>query len=162
MCGYTDGVQKTISERSMDKGLDYSFITTVKDVKDPIEIGDAITDELGEVLDLDGVKSLIEDGYVDTDDGQEIELEDNGDLGYRESWYDVVEGLSEGGLIYYVDSDKETVLGARMGAAGEHIGQVSVWVDTYNQTVSGWGETLPLSKDDCDEINEVLQEIYGD
>jgi len=158
MRGYTDGIQKTLSTRSMTKGLDYNFIKTLDDATDPIEVGDAITDELGEVIDFAGVKELIAEGYYTLDDGQELEI-DGDELGYREDWVDVINGLSEGGIYLICDTDKE-VLGARMGAAGEHIGQVSVWVDTFNQTVSGWGDTLPLSDSDCDAINETLNEMY--
>ena len=163
MRGYTDGVQKTISEKSLGKGLNYEKLGNVKDATDEIEIGDLVNDELGDVADLNDIKNLIADGYASLDDGTELELdEENKEVGYRQDWYCVVEDLSEGGLQYIIADDKETVLGARMGVAGEHMGQVSVWLDTYKQQVSGWGETLPVSSEDCDEINEVLQEIFGD
>jgi uncharacterized protein YcgL (UPF0745 family) len=164
MSGYTDGVQKTISEKSMNKGLDYTAIGKV----DPNN-GDSIVDALNNYFttELDGedmaqvVKSLQDDGYYSLEspeDVQELEL-DGDELGYREDWYEVVNSLSEGGIYLICDTDKE-VLGARMGAAGEHIGSVSVWVDTFNKTVTGWGETLPLSDNDCEEINDTLNEMY--
>lgn len=164
MRGYTDGVQKTISEKSMDKGLDYTAIGKV----DPNN-GDSIVDALNDYFttELDGedmaqvVKSLQDDGYYSLEypeDVQELEL-DGDELGYREDWYNVIEGLSEGGLLFITDTEKN-ILGARMGAAGEHMGSVSVWVDTFNKTVTGWGETLPLSSSDCEEINDTLNEMY--
>ena len=164
MSGYTDGVQKTISEKSMNKGLDYTAIGKV----DP-KNGDSIVDALNNYFttELDGedmaqvVKSLQDDGYYSLEypeDVQELEL-DGDELGYREDWYEVVNSLSEGDIYLICDTDKE-VLGARMGAAGEHIGSVSVWVDTFNKTVTGWGETLPLSDSDCEEINDALNEMY--
>lgn len=164
MSGYTDGVQKTISEKSMNKGLDYTAIGKV----DPNN-GDSIIDALNDYFttELDGedmaqvVNSLQDDGYYSLEspeDVQELEL-DGDELGYREDWYSVVGSLSEGGIYLICDTDKE-VLGARMGAAGEHIGSVSVWVDTFNKTVTGWGETLPLSDNDCEEINDTLNEMY--
>ena len=164
MSGYTDGVQKTISEKSLSKGLDYTAIGKV----DPNN-GDSIVDALNDYFttELDGedmaqvVKSLQDDGYYSLEspeDVQELEL-DGDELGYREDWYEVVDGLSEGGIYLICDTDKE-ILGARMGAAGEHIGSVSVWVDTFNKTVTGWGETLSLSDSDCEEINDTLNEMY--
>ena len=164
MRGYTDGVQKTISEKSLNKGLDYTAIGKV----DPNN-GDSIVDALNDYFttELDGedmahvVDSLQDDGYYTLEypeDAQELEL-DGDELGYREDWYEVVNSLSEGGIYLICDTDKE-VLGARMGAAGEHMGQVSVWVDTFNHTVTGWGETLPLSSSDCEEINDTLNEMY--
>lgn len=164
MRGYTDGVQKTISEKSMNKGLDYTAIGKV----DPNN-GDSIVDALNDYFttELDGedmaqvVRSLQDDGYYTLeypDDIQELEL-DGDDLGYREDWYSVFGSLAEGGVYLICDTDKE-VLGARMGVAGEHMGSVSVWVDTFNKTVTGWGETLPLSNNDCEEINEILNDTY--
>ena len=164
MRGYTDGVQKMISEKSMNKGLDYTAIGKV----DPNN-GDSIVDALNNYFttELDGedmaqvVKSLQDDGYYSLEspeDVQELEL-DGDELGYREDWYEVVDGLSDGGIYLICDTDKE-VLGARMGAAGEHMGSVSVWVDTLNKTVTGWGETLPISDSDCEEINDTLNEMY--
>ena len=164
MRGYTDGVQKTISEKSMDKGLDYTAIGKV-DPNNGDSIIDALNDYFTTELDDEDmakvVKSLQDDGYYTLeypDDVQELEL-DGDDLGYREDWYSVVGSLSEGGIYLIRDTDKE-VLGARMGVAGEHMGSVSVWVDTFNQTVTGWGETLPLSDSDCEEINEILNDTY--
>lgn len=162
MRGYTDGVQKTISEKSMNKGLQFDPIEFDGDATDPIALYDAITDELGEVIDLDGVKQLMKDGYFQLDDGGEIELDADDEVGSLwlcNDWYTVIDGLSEGGIYLICDTDKE-ILGARMGAAGEHIGSVSVWVDTFNNTVTGWGETLPLSDSDCEEINDALNEMY--
>ena len=164
MSGYTDGVQKTISEKSMNKGLDYTAIGKVGPNN-----GDSIVDALNNYFttELDGedmaqvVKSLQDDGYYSLEYpgyAQELEL-DGDELGYREDWYEVVNSLSEGGIYIICDTDKE-ILGARMGAAGEHIGSVSVWVDTFNKTVTGWGETLSLSDSDCEEINDTLNEMY--
>jgi hypothetical protein len=91
MSGYTDGVQKTISEKSMNKGLDYTAIGKV----DPNN-GDSIIDSLNNYFttELDGedmaqvVRSLQDDGYYTLeypDDVQELELAGD-DLGYREDW----------------------------------------------------------------------------
>ena len=94
------------------------------------------------------------------DDGGAIETDDDGNIYRVNDWADVINELSEGGMVFITDTSKE-ILGARMNAAGEHIGDVSVVVDTYTRTVIGHGKTLPLSDDDCNAINDFLNDVYA-
>jgi len=165
MRGYTDGLQKELAKQSNDKGLDYTDIAVVDK-----EDGDAIVDALTNHFDnydstLEGedvalvVRSLQDDGYYSLDDGGELELDDNGRLGYREDCYIVIDNLAQGGFLLHCDTNKE-VRGARIGVAGEHVGMVNIWIDTYKGVVEGWGDTLKLSDYDCDSINEALEDMY--
>ena len=71
-----------------------------------------------------------------------------------------INGNSMGGLYYIFDSNRELV-GVRMGVAGEHLGSVSVWLDTFNGTVSGLEGTFNISLEDCDKINEYCEELFN-
>ena len=158
MRGYTEGVQKTISENSLNGGLNWTLI------KDNVTSKTGILTILNNYFEEgtyteDDITELMNDGYLE-DAGEGSATYFDGKLGYEESWYDVFDNLSEGGLLYTKDgetwtSDPEDAEGMRLGAAGEHLGSVSVWIDTYHNTVGGWGEVLPISVEDAQELNEV-------
>ena len=158
MRGYTDGVQKDISENSLNGGLNW---TLIKDnVTSKTDILTTLNNYFGEgTYTEDDVTELMNDGYLEDAEEGEVTYFD-GKLGYEESWYDVFDKLSEGGLLYTKDGETwtrnpEDAEGMRLGAAGEHLGSVSVWIDTYHNTVEGWGEVLPISVEDAQELNEV-------
>lgn len=171
MRGYTDGLQRSLSEKSLGRGLAWESYELDKEVTgralcelalDTIEND---VEELGrdrETL-LDHLESnnyLVNGDDFESDSYDEFDLDtDTNTLWACTGIWELIDNLSEGGLVLITDTDKD-VLGARFNVAGEHIGSVSVVLDTYAGTVSGWGETLPISDSDCADINEHLADIY--
>lgn len=160
MAGYTDGVAQNLSEKSMNQGLNVEFVGDVEsDFSNLEELLEPYVD-----LDNDQLKELKEtkETYIDSDDGLTAYIdEDTMKLYIEHNWYGVFYDLSEGGLLFITDTDKN-ILGVKLGAAGEHIGQVSVWVDTYKGVITQGGKEYPLSKNDRDELNEIADTIYND
>ena len=159
MAGYTDGVAKRLSEQSMDQGLNIEFVGDVKeDFSNLEELLESYVD-----LDNDQLKELKEtkETYLDNDGLTAYIDEDTMKMYIEHNWYDVFEDLSEGGLLFITDMDKNA-LGVKLGAAGEHIGQVSVWVDTYKGVITQGGKDYPLSENDRQELNEIADMIYND
>lgn len=160
MDGYTDGVAQNLSEQSMNQGLNIEFVGDVKsDFSNLKELLDYYVN-----IDEDQLQELKEKYIIYLDDYDEYTIyidEDDMKLYIEHSWYDVFNDLSEGGLLFITDRDKN-ILGVKLGAAGEHIGQVSVWVDTYKGVITQGGKEYPLSKNDRDELNEIADMLYND
>lgn len=161
MAGYTDGVETRISEQSMTMGLNRELLDFDSGLLTyPEGLLDALQNDEDISVDADDVDTLLSEGVVYLDDGGAIETDDDGNIYRVNNWADVINELSEGGMVFITDTSKE-ILGAHMNAAGEHIGDVSVVVDTYTRTVIGHGKTLPLSDDDCNAINDFLNDVYA-
>lgn len=160
MAGYTDGVAKRLSEQSMKQGLNTDYIGELKD-NYTIEELKALTDTCY-YLDNDQLQELKDNETLTINNNEYFTLYINdNELYLTVDWFETFENLSQGGLQYITDSDKN-VLGVRLGAAGEHIGSVSVWVDTFKQVITQDGKEYPISEDDCYELNEVAETLYND
>ena len=160
MNGYTDGVAQNLSEQSMDQGLNIEFVGDVKEDFSNLE------ELLKPYVDLDKnklqeLKETKEICLNDYDDIATFIDEDTMKLYIEHDWYGVFNDLSEGGLLFITDMNKN-VLGVKLGAAGEHIGQVSVWVDTYKGVITQGGKDYPLSENDRQELDEIADTIYND
>lgn len=156
--GYTEGIARNMSEQSLNGSLfeDYYEFETLDELKKFLldefdyELTDDTTeDELGNIND-----ELMLDEYdwvtVDLDD-----LTVTAEL----DMFNWINDNSMGGL-YYIHNSEHELVGVRMGVAGEHLGSVSVWLDTFNGTVSGLEGTFDISSEDCDKINEYCEEIF--
>lgn len=156
MSKYTDGIANELSKKSMTTGLDLERIEV--DPAHEREELENILDEYG--VDPEGADTLLQGETVYADDtlsydqvGHIVWVELNG--------FDRFNELCPGELIFMTDSD-HTVLGLRMGVAGEHLGDTSVWLDTYKGVLEQDGKTYPLSDHDIDWINDTADEIYND
>ena len=159
MNGYTDGVAQNLSEQSMEQGLNIEFVGDVEsDFSNLEELLEPYVD-----LDNDQLKELKEtkETYLDNDGTTAYIDEADMKLYIEYNWYDVFNDLSEGGLLFITDMNKN-VLGVKLGAAGEHLGQVSMWVDTYKGVITQGGKDYPLSENDRQELNEIADTIYND
>ena len=161
MAGYTNGVETQISEQSMTMGLNRELLDISSDLlTHPEGLLNALQNNEDLPVDSDDVDTLLSEGIVYLDEGGALETDGDGNLYHVSDWADIINELSEGGMVFITDTDKE-ILGARMSVAGEHLGDVSVVADTYTRTVSGHGKTLPLSDDDCNAINDFLNDVYA-
>jgi len=164
MNGYTSGVAKGLSEQSNSVGL---FVEREKvELNENETLEQALTRHIdntaGTKLNSEEIAQLLSDGRVMLYDDDYTGVYYDCDtmvLEYDCDPLDVVESFMQGGLTLVTDTDKN-ILGGRFGVAGEHIGSVSVWLDSYKGTLTQWGETYTVSEQDCDTINEVLQELY--
>ena len=160
MNGYTDGVAQNLSEQSMEQGLNIEFVGDVKsDFSNLEELLKPYVD-----LDKNKLQELKETKEICLNDYDDIATfidEDTMKLYIEHDWYGVFNDLSEGGLLFITDMDKN-VLGVKLGAAGEHLGQVSVWVDSYKGVITQGGKDYPLSENDRQELDEIADTIYND
>ena len=166
MAGYTDGVAKNLSEQSLTTGLNTINCGEVKE--DYSNLFELLEDYSSIVITPEGYQDELES----LKNGEMVEFDNFGEIGgfyigddnclYMQSdWMTVFDDLSQGALQYITDSDKN-VLGVRLGAAGEHIGSVSVWVDTYNEVITQWGKEYPMSHQDVEALNEMADMFYND
>lgn len=155
--GYTEGIARNMSEKSLEESLfwdTYEFETLD-------ELKKFLSEEFGYDLDkaddseLDNINDelMFEEYDVIEVDVDNLTVTTETNMAY---W---IEENSIGGLYYIHNSDRELV-GVRMGVAGEHIGSVSVWLDTFSGTVSGLEGTFKISQEDCDTINEYCEELF--
>ena len=155
--GYTEGIARNMSEQSLNGSLfeeTYEFETLD-------ELKKFLSEEFGYDLDKadDGELDNINDELMFEEyDVIEVDV-DNLTVTTETNMAYWIEENSMGGLYYIHNSDRELV-GVRMGVAGEHIGSVSVWLDTFSGTVSGLEGTFKISQDDCDKINEYCEEMF--
>lgn len=166
--GYTTGVAKSMSDASMKDEL---FVSDKFEYNEPnfntdnLDI-ESLSDFLDDKLDLyqSDYADLLRDGYCYDDNENEVTLtiEDDGfTVEIIEDIYNWIEENSNGGLYYVLDSNKE-LLGGRLGVCGEHMGQVSVWLDTVKGVLEQDGKEYPISDEDQDLINGVLEELLND
>lgn len=168
--GYTDGVAKSMSEASVQGKLFLIDSFTYKDSNyNPDDLdSEALSDFLDQKVDLDytDCAELLRDGYTYDGAGNGVDLIEN-EGGFTvnlfQSVLDFIDDNSQGGLYYIFDDTKE-LLGARMGVCGEHIGSVSVWLDTTTPqaTLTQGNEVYHLTSEDTDDINEALSELFYD
>lgn len=155
--GYTDGIAKSMSEQSLNGSLfwdTYEFETLD-------EMKKFLSDEFDYNLDKadkDKLDDINEDLMLVEYDIIEVDV-DNLEVNVKYDMINWINDNSMGGLYYIFDSNRELV-GVRMGVAGEHIGSVSVWIDTFKGTVSGPEGTFNISLEDCDTINEYCEELF--
>lgn len=163
--GYTDGVAQRMSENSLNGTLFQLDKFTYQD--DNFNENDLDTESLSDFLDdkIDLYQSdyadLLRDGncYDDSDNEVILTIENDGfTVEIIEDIYNWVDENSQGGLYYILDEDKDLV-GARLGVCGEHIGQVSVWLDTVKGVFEQAGKTYSISDEDKEVINDALEEM---
>ena len=163
MSGYTDGVAKKLSEQSLGYGLNTEVLGIVED--DFSNLTDLLDENFSSEFTADDLASLKNYDSIEFDGyDEEVNIfivEDTNELCKENSWVSTFFDLSEGGLLFITDRSKE-VLGVKLGAAGEHIGSVSVWVDTFEGVVKQGGISYPLSDNDIDELNDVADMLYND
>lgn len=158
MSGYTKGVAKALSQKSMTTGLDAERLEV-----DPVHERENLETILADYcIEPEEADTLLQGETVYSDDGGTIDY----DQGHHVVWIELNQldrfnDLCPGELVFMTDQD-HTVLGVRMGVAGEHMGQTSVWLDTYKGVLEQDGETYPLSDHDIDWINDTAEEIYND
>lgn len=166
--GYTDGVAQSMSKSSLNGTLFQLDKFTYHD--DKFNENDLDTESLSDFLDqkvelsLSDYADLLRDGYCYDDCDNEVILtveHDGFTVEITEDAYSWVDENSQGGLYYILDEDKELV-GGRLGVCGEHIGQVSVWLDTAKGVLEQAGKTYPISDDDKTMINDVLDALLND
>lgn len=164
MSGYTDGIAKRMSEASM-KGEMFQLDSYKVNTGDYTTLLNAVNDWLNtDGNDYTGTDSekfdqLINDiNSGDFDDLESFNFYDNV-LTVDCDVFTFIDDNSQGGLEYIVDGDKN-LLGARLGVAGEHLGSVSVWLDTQRGVVTQDGESYPISAEDLDALNEALEELF--
>lgn len=163
--GYTDGVAQRMSEKSLKGELFEIDRFTYQDDNFNLDELDSesLSDFLDQKLDIDCVE-LLRDQITDDGEGNYIELQYNDDgftVIVNEDVYDWIDENSQGGLFYILDENKDFV-GARLGVCGEHIGSVSVWLDTQKGAFEQGGHTYSISDDDLNDINEALETILND
>lgn len=163
MSGYTDGVAKRLSEQSLDCGLNTEVLGIVED--DFSNLTDLLDENFSSEFTADDLASLKNYDSIEFDGyDEEVNIfiaEDTNELCKENSWVSTFFDLSEGGLLFITDRSKE-VLGVKLGAAGEHIGSVSVWVDTFEGVIKQGGISYPLSDNDINELNDVADMLYND
>lgn len=166
MAGYTDGVAKNLSEQSLTTGLNTINCGEVK--KDYSNLFDLLEEYSSIVITPESYQEELES----LKNGEMVDFDNFGEIGgfyigddsclYMESdWANVFDDLATGGLQFITDIDKN-VLGVRLGAAGEHIGSVSVWVDTFKQVITQWGKEYPMTSEDAEALNEIADMFYND
>jgi len=162
MSGYTDGVAKRLSEQSLGYGLNTEVLGIVED--DFSNLTDLLDENFSSEFTTDDLASLKNYDSVEFDDydeeGSIFIAEGTNELCKENDWASTFDDLSTGGLLFITDQSKE-VLGVKLGAAGEHIGSVSVWVDTFEGVVKQGGISYPLSDNDIDELNEIADMLYN-
>ncbi len=156
--GYTEGIARSLSKQSLNGSLfeDYYEFETLDELKKFLsdEFGYELTDD----IDKDELDNINDELMLDEYDWITIDLDDLSVTAETDMfWW--IEDNSMGGLYYIHDANRELV-GVRMGVAGEHLGSVSVWLDTFNGTVSGLEGTFNISLEDCDKINEFCEEMF--
>ena len=155
--GYTEGIAKSMSEQSLNGSL---FFDTY-DFETIDELKKFLSDEFDYDLDTadeEDLDNINDDLMLDDYDIIEVDV-DNLEVNVEYDMINWINDNSMGGLYYIFDSNRELV-GVRMGVAGEHLGSVSVWLDTFNGTVSGLEGTFNISLEDCDKINEFCEEMF--
>lgn len=155
--GYTDGIARSMSEQSLNGSL---FCDTY-DFETLDELKKFLSDEFDYDLDKadeDDLDNINDDLMLDDYDIIEVDV-DNLEVNVEYDMSNWINDNSMGGLYYIFDSNRELV-GVRMGVAGEHIGSVSVWLDTFKGTVSGPEGTFNISLEDCDTINDYCEELF--
>lgn len=156
--GYTEGIARNMSEQSLNGSLfeeTYEF-ETLEEMKEFLstEFGYELTDD----TDSDELVNINEELMFEDYDVINVSIESlTVTTEYNIIYW--IENNSMGGL-YYIHDESRELVGVRMGVAGEHIGSVSVWLDTFAGTVSGLEGTFKISQDDCDKINEYCDEIF--
>lgn len=152
MLGYTKGVAENIYKQSQDLGIGNKFFKFENDVEE-------IWEELSDEIDIYNTDELKEFGIAFTD-SYNVYLEDKGVLAVANALY-LIDDLSQGGLEYYIKDNE--IVGMWLGVAGEHLGQVSVWIDTFKGTVNDTdGNTFKLTDEDIDRINEFYSEYLDE
>ena len=166
--GYTDGVAQRMSESSLNGTLFQLDKFTYQD--DNFNEDDLDTESLSDFLDdkidlsLSDYADLLRDGncYDDSDNEVILTIENDGfTVEIIEDIYNWIDENSQGGLYYILDEDKDLV-GARLGVCGEHIGQVSVWLDTVKGVFEQAGATYSISDEDKEVINDALDTLLND
>lgn len=158
--GYTEGIARSMSEQSLNGSLfeDYYEFETLDELKKFLldEFDYELTDDITE----DKLDDINEDLMLDEYEWITVDLDDLSVTAEADmiNW---INDNSMGGLYYIFDSNRELV-GVRMGVAGEHLGSVSVWLDTFKGTVSGPEGTFNISLEDCDTINDYCEELFVD
>jgi len=175
--GYTSGVAESLYKSFKDG----TYLTIDKyDKMSKEEALKKFDEEYG--ADIDSTQDFIEldSGYVDSDDYTSTMYELN-DGTYRVEQEDIgfVDSLMEGGYYYDLTPDGEAkqLSGEeleeddfnyiRLGVAGEHMGDISVWYDLINDTVGGRDfadKSVSQFTGDIDDylattLNNVLYEI---
>lgn len=166
--GYTDGVAQRMSEKSLKGELFESERFTYQDDNfNPDELdAESLSDFLDQKLDIDysDCVELLRDQTTDDDEGNLVELQYNDDgftVIVNEDIFDWIDENSQGGLFYILDENKDFV-GARLGVCGEHIGSVSVWLDTYKGVFEQGGHTYSISDEDRETLNDSLDMLLND
>lgn len=166
--GYTDGVAQRMSESSLNGTLFQLDKFTYQD--DNFNENDLDTESLSDFLDdkidlsLSDYADLLRDGYCYDDSENEIILTIENDgftVEIIEDIYNWIDENSQGGLFYILDENKDFV-GARLGVCGEHIGSVSVWLDTFKGVFEQGGCTYSISDEDKEVINDALDTLLND
>lgn len=167
--GYTDGVAQRMSEKSLKGELFESERFTYQDDNfNPDELdAESLSDFLDQKLDVDysGCVELLRDGYTrdyGEENGVSIQYNDDGFtvIAYMDT-LDWIDENSQGGLFYILDENKDFV-GARLGVCGEHIGSVSVWLDTQKGVFEQGGCTYSISDEDRETLNDSLDMLLND
>lgn len=155
--GYTEGIARNMSKQSLNGSL---FWDTYE-FENIDELKKFLSDEFDYDLDTadeDDLDNINDDLMLDDYDIIEVDV-DNLEVNVEYDMINWINDNSMGGLYYIFDSNRELV-GVRMGVAGEHLGFVSVWLDTFKGTVSGLEGTFDISLEDCDKINEFCEEMF--
>lgn len=145
--GYTSGVAEQLY-KSFKEGTYLAIDTYGKMSKE--EALDKFDEEYS--ADVDSAKDFLESDseYVESDDytATMYELND-GTYRVEQSEYEFVSGLSEGGHYYDLtpngeakqlsgeELEEDDFNYIRLGVAGEHMGDISVWYDLINDTIGG-------------------------
>jgi len=163
MSGYTDGVAKELSEKSLGYGLNTEVLGIVED--DFSNLTDLLNENFSSEFTEDELDTLKNYDSVDFDEydeeGSLFIAEGTNELCKENNWVNTFDNLSVGGLLFITNQEKE-VLGVKLGAAGEHLGSVSVWVDTFEGVIKQGGISYPMSGNDIEELNEIADMFYND
>lgn len=166
--GYTSGVAEQLY-KSFKEGTYLALDTYPKMTRE--EAVKAFTDDYS-VYDDEDIKNFIE-GKSDSlyDDDNLATLYELVDGSYRvdQSEYEFVAGLSDGGYHYDLNDegeakqqdgfelDEDDFNYIRLGVAGEHIGDISVWYDLINETVGGRDFADKSVSQYTDQIDDYLE-----
>lgn len=166
--GYTDGVAQRMSEKSLKGELFESERYTYQDDNfNPDELdAESLADFLDQKIDIDysSCVELLRDGCTRDLYENELEMQYNDDgftIIVYEDTFDWIDENSQGGLFYILDDQKE-LIGARLGVCGEHIGSVSVWLDTQKGVFEQGGCTYSISDEDRETLNDSLDMLLND
>lgn len=156
--GYTEGIARNMSEQSLNSSLfeDYYEFETLDELKK--FLSDEFDYELTDDTTEDELDDINDELMLDEYDWIKVDLDDLSVTAEADmlNW---INDNSMGGLYYIHDASHE-LIGVRMGVAGEHLGSVSVWLDTFAGTVSGLEGTFEIRQEDCDKINEYCDELF--